>query len=135
MMDWTDAQIATLTSLWTAGKSGGYIGTVLGCTASTVIGKVHRLKLPSRPSPIKYAVRPAHRKPVPKAARPVTPVGLPKAPPAPRPAQRAHAGDGGCRWTDSSRAPWQFCGEACVGNTPWCAVHHNRVYPPKGATK
>ena len=64
-------------------------------------------------------------------AKPVIPVGLPKAPPAPRPAQRAHAGDGGCRWTDSSRAPWRFCGEACVGGSAWCEAHFVKVYQPK----
>ena len=47
-MTWTDARVETLTNLWQTGYSGSLIGVKLGLTRSAVIGKVQRLKLPSR---------------------------------------------------------------------------------------
>ncbi len=45
-------KIAPLRKLWAEGKTGTEIAIELGTTRNTVIGKVHRLKLPGRPSPI-----------------------------------------------------------------------------------
>lgn len=52
-MSWTDERIAELTRLWQAGHSASEIGKRLGVSKNSVVGKAHRLKLPSRPSPIK----------------------------------------------------------------------------------
>lgn len=58
--DWSADKIAQLTQLWAAGLSGTEIGQRLGTTKSAVVGKVHRLNLPGRPSPIRrrYALSP-----------------------------------------------------------------------------
>lgn len=52
-MSWTDERIQELTRLWQEGHSASEIGKRLGVSKNSVVGKAHRLKLPSRPSPIK----------------------------------------------------------------------------------
>ncbi len=52
-MAWTDQEVDTLKDLWGQGLSASQIGKILGKTRNAVIGKAHRLKLASRPSPIK----------------------------------------------------------------------------------
>jgi len=47
-MAWTQERVEALRKLWAEGKSGGEIAGVLGITRSTVMGKIHRLKLPKR---------------------------------------------------------------------------------------
>ncbi len=60
-MAWTEAQIADLKRLWTAGHSTSQIGTILGVSKNAVIGKAHRLKLPARPSPFATRRHPRSR--------------------------------------------------------------------------
>ena len=50
---WTDERVNALETLWATGASASMIGRRMGLTKNQVLGKVHRLKLPSRPSPIK----------------------------------------------------------------------------------
>jgi GcrA cell cycle regulator len=50
---WTDECIARLRELWAAGASGEEIGRQMDRSKNSVVGKVHRLDLPSRPSPIR----------------------------------------------------------------------------------
>lgn len=56
---WTQDLITALTRLWSDGHSATEIGRRLSAmgetdfTKNAVIGKVHRLGLPARPSPIK----------------------------------------------------------------------------------
>lgn len=50
---WTDELISDLRLLWNKGHSASLIGKTLGISKNQVIGKVHRLKLPPRQSPIK----------------------------------------------------------------------------------
>jgi GcrA cell cycle regulator len=49
---WTDERDAQLRALWGAGLSGTEIGKRMGITKSAAIGRVHRLKLAPRVSPI-----------------------------------------------------------------------------------
>lgn len=49
---WTDEAVATLRKLWADGLTGSVIAKELGVTRNSVIGKVHRLELENRPSPI-----------------------------------------------------------------------------------
>lgn len=92
-MSWTDERIATLRDLWEQGLSASQIATKLGnITRNAVIGKVHRLGLSGRPSPVRSerpavvataaaeapAVETVAHKPVAEAPRPVAPA-------APRP--------------------------------------------------
>ena len=52
-MAWTDSDIKKLKQLWQKGLSTVAIGQALGISKNAVIGKVHRLQLQSRPSPIR----------------------------------------------------------------------------------
>ena len=52
-MDWNDETILRLRSLWDEGHSTAEIGRRLGVSKNAVVGKAHRLGLPSRPSPIR----------------------------------------------------------------------------------
>lgn len=45
---WTEALIADLVRLWDHGYSCAQIGAIIGVTRNAVIGKAHRLDLPSR---------------------------------------------------------------------------------------
>ena len=61
-MAWTDEDIKKLTQLWEQGLSTVAIGLALGIIKNAVIGKVHRLQLQARPSPIRTAGKPAPKK-------------------------------------------------------------------------
>ena len=52
-MEWSDEVVARLRALWADGHSTAEIGRRLGVSKNAVVGKAHRLDLPSRPSPIR----------------------------------------------------------------------------------
>ncbi len=62
-MSWTEERIQELARLWQAGMSASEIGKQLGVSKNAVVGKAHRLKLPSRPSPIKQSDKGTPQKP------------------------------------------------------------------------
>ena len=52
-MVWTDENIDELKKLWQKGMTTSEIAKQLGVSKNSVVGKVHRIGLTSRPSPIK----------------------------------------------------------------------------------
>ena len=52
-MAWTDEMVAELKRLWAEGVTTGEIGRRLNISKNSIVGKVHRLGLSGRPSPIK----------------------------------------------------------------------------------
>src|SRR3712207_3370404 len=52
-MEWTAKSINLLRALWAEGHSTAEIGRRMGVTKNAIVGKAHRLDLPSRPSPIR----------------------------------------------------------------------------------
>lgn len=73
-MPWTDEMVEDLKKMWKEGLSTGEIGKRLGVSKNSIVGKVHRLQLVSRPSPIKKKddAQPAAKeksKPAPKESR------------------------------------------------------------------
>lgn len=52
-MEWNDEVILRLRGFWDEGHSTAEIGRRLGVSKNAVVGKAHRLGLPSRPSPIR----------------------------------------------------------------------------------
>lgn len=52
-MAWTDQMVEDLRRMWKEGMTTGAIGKKLGVSKNSIIGKVHRLGLSGRPSPIK----------------------------------------------------------------------------------
>ncbi len=113
-MSWTEERILNLTALWKEGRSASEIAGVLGnVTRNAVIGKVHRLKLDGRPSPIKGPVRPRVKK-----------IAVSS--------QAAVFSDKACKWPigDPRQPDFHFCcGEAEPG-LPYCAQHAAVAYQP-----
>lgn len=54
-MVWTDEVVEELRKMWDRGMTTGQIAKALNVTKNSIIGKVHRLCLTARPSPIKKA--------------------------------------------------------------------------------
>ena len=109
-MTWTPERVAELSKLWGTGASAAQIGRALGVTKNAVVGKVHRIGLPSRPVPT--------RRPEPEEERPVSPIRLMRA-------------DGpSCQWPfgDPQEEDFRFCGASALPGKPYCAEHHARAY-------
>ena len=69
-IDWTPDRVKTLMALWAEGISTLEIGRRLGVTKNSVVGKVHRLGLPKRQSPINSSTR------TPRASKSTEPVRI-----------------------------------------------------------
>jgi GcrA cell cycle regulator len=71
-IEWTPEVVLSLRQLWDEGHSTAEIGRRLGVSKNAVVGKAHRLDLPSRPSPIRReggsTPRAPRRPPVPQLA-------------------------------------------------------------------
>ena len=105
-MEWTPTRISVLIALWEEGLSTSEIGNRLGVTKNAVIGKVHRLGLAKRVSPIH---------PKPKPAEVISLAAL-------RP--------GMCSWPEGEPGTleFNFCGEPVILEKPYCAEHCQRAY-------
>lgn len=109
-MVWTPERIEMLQSLWREGYSASAIAEKLGgISRNAVIGKAHRLLLPSRPSPIKRDERVVK--------------------PAPAP-QRAHGTGHDCMWPigDPKSPEFHFCEEPADPGRPYCSAHCAQAY-------
>ena len=150
-MEWTEERIAELKRLWSEGYSASQIAERLGgITRNAVIGKAHRLHLPSRPSPIQRQIgerrmrsrpsmRPAAMRtttvdtvrapmPVPMIARP-----LPAKPMRTGPIDYSSAltlTDRHCHWPigHPNEAGFHFCGAPAVSGRPYCGAHCQQAY-------
>ena len=69
---WDKATVARLREEWALGYSTGEIGRRMGISKNAVVGKAHRLNLPSRPSPIVRSGTPRARQ-APRAHGPTLP--------------------------------------------------------------
>ena len=103
-MVWTDDKIKKLKKLWQAGKSTAEIAKSLGMSKNSIIGKVHRLDLTARPSPIKNETKP-QKKVAPKKIGVVRLIDL-----------KLNT----CRWPigDPKDDDFHFCGEQTVTGKP-----------------
>jgi len=143
-----------LRTFWDEGLSVVRISVALGRTKSSVVGRVHRLKLTPRPSPIlrkptpgahHSATEPAHGArvappaptppPSPPASPPTdqVPEQLPPAvrpnltPPAAFPTFRT------CQYPRGSRPHWDWCSAPVVPGRPYCLFHEKLCWisPPR----
>ena len=62
-MAWTDEMVEQLKQMWQEGLTTGEIGKRLNVSKNSIVGKVHRLGLSGRPSPIKKKDEEAEKKP------------------------------------------------------------------------
>jgi GcrA cell cycle regulator len=138
-MEWDAVQIAQLSDLWSdPANSSAAIGRKMGISKNAVIGKVKRLGLQSRPSPILprgSGVAPKPPRPLwqPKHTLPaltVEPVVEP--PPPPPPVQEP------CCWPigEPGTRTFRYCDEPSrVGRCSYCEDHAKIAYQPKPARK
>ena len=121
-MTWTAEKIKQLKKLWLKGKSTIEIGKELGISKNAVVGKVHRLELAARPSPIKRtektkSTNSAAKKTVKKELKPknITLMDLKL---------------NSCRWPigDPSDDDFHFCGADTVTGKPYCSEHCKIAY-------
>ena len=149
-MGWSPEQMSDLSRMWREGLTAAEIGRRLGVSKSAVVGKVHRLRLDPRPSPIKRITHRSSLKPHPWAAatsqvkRPTPSNGasapdLGRDPLNPRAtvrrAQREdYAGRGlgkaTCAWPigDPRKAEFRSCDRRAVRGKPYCADHCATAY-------
>jgi len=111
-VDWTPERIEILTKLWNEGIATSEIGRRLDVTKNAVVGKVHRLGLPKRQSPIQR--KPAKKK---KAPEPEV-ITMDKLRP------------GMCAWPigDPGMPGFHFCGGKAVEGKPYCREHCEQAY-------
>ena len=104
--EWTPKRVSALIALWNEGLSTSEIGARLGVTKNAVVGKVHRLGLPKRGSPIKHKPKPAEI------------IGL------------ASLRPGMCSWPEGEPGTedFNFCGGDTVPGKPYCDHHCKRAY-------
>lgn len=134
-MEWSPERVAELTRLWNAGWSTAEIGRSLGISKNAVVGKAHRMRLSSRPSPIKRSLRPAGYRPTPSAATmpPLPRVGnasaaMTAAPPPPP--KVVELSSQTCSWPigHPGDSDFHFCVERAVAGKPYCASHAAMAY-------
>ena len=117
--EWTPERTEALVKLWEQGLPTAEIGQRLGVTKNAVIGKVHRLGLPKRQSPIKGTAKPKKKK--------VDVIRLDSLKP------------GMCSWPegDPGEEDFRFCGKKAVVGKPYCEDHCARAYvkPSKDKNK
>lgn len=130
--EWTPLRISALMALWNEGLSTSEIGHRLGVTKNAVVGKVHRLGLPKRQSPIR-----GNGGGAPRAASPghaVTRVRAPQPVDEPPPTGEIIKLDklfsGMCSWPDGEPGTeaFRFCGRPAEPGRPYCARHCERAY-------
>ena len=119
-MVWTDEKIKNLKKLWQKGATTAEIAKKLGLSKNSIIGKVHRLNLETRPSPIKKAA------PVKKAKETKATnerIGI------------MELKLNTCRWPigDPTDDDFHFCGKNTATGKPYCAEHCTMAY--SGSTK
>jgi GcrA cell cycle regulator len=104
--EWTPQRISALIALWGEGLTTSQMGSRLGITKNAVVGKVNRLGLPKRGSPIK-------QKPKPAAVVCMSTL---------RP--------GMCSWPDGEpgKEDFHFCGDPAEAGRPYCTHHCERAY-------
>jgi len=110
---WTEERLGNLTRLWTDGLSITQIGLTIGLSRNAVVGKVHRMGLPKRQSPIVRSDKPVEPK-----RRKLSPLTA------------ADWDRNKCCWPfgDPKAADFHFCGEKIREGRPYCASHCEKAY-------
>lgn len=141
--------IESLKAAWAAGTPTAEMGRLFGTSKNAIVGMVHRLDLPARPSPITYSnasraaprpyvppctLPPLESEPAMVAPRPVIAAPIPIARPiaAPRPLI-ACAFHSACCWPigEPGTKTFKFCHAAAEPGAPYCAEHKRRAYVPR----
>ncbi|MCA3264560.1 MAG: hypothetical protein ING19_00710 [Azospirillum sp.] len=145
---WTEENVKIATEMWMDGKTLSEIGRRLGVGKNAVVGKIHRLGLPLRPSPIRGR---GEIRPQTPSSPPPSKIGLRMVPKRKREREptiekkarlatqfaglEANPGNP-CAyplWSKKTMpgAKRFFCEKPSVGKTPYCAEHAALCYAPR----
>lgn len=110
---WTEDRLQALKRLWGEGLSITQIGLAIGVTRNAVVGKVHRMGLPKRQSPIVRSGKP--QEPKRQKLSPLT---------------YADWGRNNCSWPigDPRSPDFKFCGDPVSEGRPYCSEHCSMAY-------
>ena len=134
-MEWNETALKQLGIYWNEGLSSAEIGRKLGCSKNAVLGKVHRLQLASRPSPIQPATEESKAKKERARSRLTASeiIRLPKPQPEQKRALRLFVGqEKDCQWPSDVFGE-EICTEPRVIGKPYCACHCARAYVRRAA--
>lgn len=122
--EWTPDHVKTLMALWAEGLPTLEIGRRLGVTKNSVVGKVHRLGLPKRQSPISSSPKPRIARVASQPTRTAPP------PPSGKIITMGMLTAGMCNWPDGEPGEddFRFCGEQVIEGKPYCQHHCERAY-------
>ncbi|MDH5749907.1 MAG: GcrA family cell cycle regulator [Rhodospirillales bacterium] len=107
-IEWTPERTSTLIVLWEEGLSTSEMGRRLGVTKNAVVGKVHRLGLAKRNSPIRSKPR----------SEPAEVVKMER------------LGRDMCSWPEGEPGTegFHFCGRPAEASRPYCPEHCAKAY-------
>ncbi len=134
-MGWTDESVEKLRQLWAQGLTANEIAKKLGVTKNAIVGKVHRLCLTARPSPIKSKdaeeeipqqpdlIEKIEEKPVEEVAKPHKTEELTNI-------KLADLDSHTCRWPigDPRDDDFCFCGKKVRSGQTYCDEHSMQAY-------
>ena len=146
-MEWNEESIGRLRALWAEGLSTAEIGRRMGVSKNAVVGKAHRLNLPSRPSPIRRDGERTQRRRLPRRVQGPTLPALsaslaPMPQEAPRMVERAipvlravclprpGARVTPCCWPigEPGSKSFRFCDADAIAGKPYCEDHASLAY-------
>lgn len=144
IMAWTEEMIDGLKQMWKEGLTTNEIAKRLGVSKNSIVGKVHRLALKARPSPIKKkeevvatkttVVKEETVKKAPKAVKtePVATVTVAKTPTKKKDSclKLTELDNHTCRWPigDPKDDNFCFCGKTIRGGQTYCEEHAAIAY-------
>lgn len=141
-MAWTTEMIEHLSQMWQEGKTTNEIAKALGVSKNSIVGKVHRLNLEARPSPIKKKdeenmleaenITPAQKEPEPKEPKiTITPKKVSDAKVYHNTCIKLSELDNHtCRWPigDPKDENFCFCGKKVRTGQTYCDEHAEIAY-------
>lgn len=139
--EWTPERIKILIAFWEEGLPTSEIGRRMGVTKNAVVGKVHRLGLKQRQSPIRQSSSTSAQPKKAKAAAAAADA-RPQAETSARPAATKTPKPTGevvrleeltssmCCWPEGEPGTedFYFCGEPSIPDKPYCDAHCARAY-------
>jgi GcrA cell cycle regulator len=154
-MIWTDEAVEELKKMWDKGMTTGQIAKVLNVTKNSIIGKVHRLCLTARPSPIKKSNKTTEEKKATSAKKAEKTTKAKSCTPAPKKLEQApikeevklvvpapdeiniplvKLDNHTCRWPmgDPRDEDFCFCGKRIKTGQTYCEEHAAIAYVKPG---
>lgn len=120
-LQWTEDRLIKLKALWEKGLSISQIGEELGVSRNAIAGKVHRLGLPKRQSPISTKAKAKSA----TATKVKVEIAEPENLPLKLALRNINWSRSRCSWPigDPKSTAFNFCGDEVVVGKPYCNDH------------